>query len=130
MRTRWGQSRTQWLTTTICLGFAQDDWALNDDHGAIQWTMSAVQCLSDSVKYLADFLTDDYNQSELMECLYWSSKVEPVDGFDMGILLGEMLTADPDELRFFIGLVDAYRQSLWNKPFNAEYFAAIAKGFE
>lgn len=45
-------------------------------------------------------------------------------------VLDVMNSASNDELKEFIGLVDAYRQSLWNKPFNVEYWAAIARGFE
>ncbi len=50
--------------------------------------------------------------------------------FTMGILLAEMFQANNGELKNFIGLNDAYRQSLWNKPFNEEFWAAIARGFE
>lgn len=49
---------------------------------------------------------------------------------DMSTLLSTMLSADFEELRYFVGIVDAYRQAIWNKPFNAEFFAAIARGFE
>ncbi|GAH32071.1 unnamed protein product, partial [marine sediment metagenome] len=31
---------------------------------------------------------------------------------------------------YFIGLIDAYRQSVWNQPFNKEYYAALARGFQ
>ncbi|GAH29755.1 unnamed protein product, partial [marine sediment metagenome] len=30
---------------------------------------------------------------------------------------------------YFVGLVDAYRQSIWNRPFNKDFFAALARGF-
>ena len=48
----------------------------------------------------------------------------------MGDILSTMLSAAPDEVEYFVGLVDAYRQSIWNKPFNQEFFAALARGFE
>lgn len=56
----------------------------------------------------------------------------PSDGaeFDMDILLTAMLSATNPQLEYFIGLVDAYRQALWNKPFNSEFFGALARGFE
>lgn len=47
----------------------------------------------------------------------------------MGRILSVMLQADPSEVLYFIGLVDAYRQSVWNQPFNKEYYAALARGF-
>ena len=49
---------------------------------------------------------------------------------DMDTILNTLLTATPYQIQYFIGLVDAYRQSLWNKPFNSEFFAALARGFE
>lgn len=52
------------------------------------------------------------------------------DGMDMDMLLSAMVGAKFNQLQYFIGIVDAYRQSLWNKPFNAEFFAALARGFE
>jgi len=50
--------------------------------------------------------------------------------FDMDTLLSTMLAADPKQVQYFVGLVDAYRQSIWNQPFNEEFFAALARGFE
>jgi len=48
----------------------------------------------------------------------------------MRAILDEMFTASNEELMQFVALVDAYRQSLWNKPFDANYWAAVARGFE
>jgi len=50
--------------------------------------------------------------------------------FDMDTLLSTMLGATPEQVTYFIGLEDAYRQSIWNKPFNSEFFAALARGFQ
>lgn len=49
--------------------------------------------------------------------------------FDMDSLLSTMLGADPEQVTYFIGLADAYRQSIWNRPFNEEFFAALGRGF-
>ncbi len=54
----------------------------------------------------------------------------PDAGITMRMILDEMFTADNEELKQFIALVDAYRQSLWNKPFDVNYWAAVARGFE
>lgn len=48
---------------------------------------------------------------------------------DMDAIINAMLAADFDELQKFIGIVDAYRLALWNAPFNAEFYAALAQGF-
>lgn len=50
-------------------------------------------------------------------------------GVDMDGILNAMLAASFDDLRQFIGIEDAYRTALWNQPFNAEFYAALARGF-
>lgn len=47
----------------------------------------------------------------------------------MDAILSAMITADIGQLEYFVGLVDAYRMALWNQPFNAEFYAALARGF-
>lgn len=49
---------------------------------------------------------------------------------NMGLILSTMLTATPDEVEYFIGLVDAYRSSIWQRPFNQDMYAALARGFK
>jgi len=76
----------------------------------------------------------DYEEALFSDnCFYISifrAAHEPIGGeVTMDSLLSAMVTATDPQLMNFIGLVDAYRQSLWNKPFNAELFAALAKGF-
>lgn len=61
---------------------------------------------------------------------YYTISEAPEAEFNMDILLSTMITAEPKHIEGFIGLSDAYRQSLWNKPFNKEFFAALARGFE
>lgn len=48
---------------------------------------------------------------------------------NMDSILSAMITADFGQLQYFVGLVDAYRMALWNQPFNAEFYAALARGF-
>lgn len=47
----------------------------------------------------------------------------------MAQLINAMLPAKFDELQYFIGIEDAYRMALWNAPFNANFYAALARGF-
>lgn len=63
--------------------------------------------------------------------LYWINDNWP-SGTDvtMESILSAMVAATPEELTHFIGLVDAYRVALWNAPFNAEFYAALARGFQ
>ncbi|GAF99130.1 unnamed protein product, partial [marine sediment metagenome] len=51
------------------------------------------------------------------------------EGLTIQSMINAMLLANPYEVEYFIGLVDAYRQSTWNRPFNKEFFAALARGF-
>lgn len=48
----------------------------------------------------------------------------------MDAILSAMITSDFNDLQKFIGIVDAYRVALWNAPFNAEFYGALARGFE
>ncbi|MBA7528712.1 hypothetical protein ES705_20900 [subsurface metagenome] len=52
------------------------------------------------------------------------------NGVTMDAILNAMLVADFDELQKFVGLVDAYRVAIWNAPFNANFYAALARGFQ
>lgn len=61
---------------------------------------------------------------------YWIDDNWPSGGeVTMDTILTAMLTANFDELQKFIGVVDAYRVAIWNAPFNAEFYGALARGF-
>lgn len=47
----------------------------------------------------------------------------------MANILTAMLLAKYDELTQFVGIEDAYRSAIWEQPFNAEFYAALARGF-
>ncbi len=56
----------------------------------------------------------------------------PAEGgaVDMAAIINAMLLANPNEVTYFVGLTDAFRQSIWNQPYNKEFYAALARGFE
>lgn len=58
----------------------------------------------------------------------WPSEPEPPE-LTMDAILSTMLAADPKQVEYFVGIVDAYRQSVWNRPFNQEFFTALGRGF-
>jgi len=61
----------------------------------------------------------------------WVDANWPEDGdVDMDAILNAMLRADFSELQKFVGLVDAYRVAIWNAPFNSQFYAALARGFQ
>lgn len=76
-----------------------------------------------------DLVHSSWIGNHFMASIYYASQ-QPVGAeITLDAILSAMLTADDDQIQYFIGLVDAYRQSIWNKPFNREYFAALARGF-
>ena len=50
-------------------------------------------------------------------------------GVDMASILTAMLAATPEEIQQFIGIVDAFKVSIWNRPYNEDFYAALARGF-
>lgn len=91
---------------------------------------SNIQALSD-LRYAVFRLVDlDYPLPALYSMPYFLEHYTGNgNGIDMAAIINAMLEADPLQVRAFVGLMDAYRQSVWNKPFNKEYYAALAKGF-
>jgi len=66
----------------------------------------------------------------LRDCLNKINNDWPSGGsVTMDAIINAMLTADFDQLSKFVGIEDAYRSALWDQPFNAEFYAALARGF-
>jgi len=111
-------------------------WGLGDDHGAIE---SLIEAMNEANDAFGDMFAKSYygwNGSTYVlptaldrnKACPFITEAPPVD-VTMAAVLSAMITADFDELQKFIGIVDAYRVSLWNAPFNAEFYAALARGF-
>lgn len=67
------------------------------------------------------------------QALTWINTNWPTGGsteITMDDILNAMLPASFDQLTKFIGIVDAYRLALWNAPFNAEFYASLARGYQ
>lgn len=95
-------------------------------------SMQASQMASDMSSWCAYWYSTTVGvDSELMTCLYWIDNNWHLAGgdVDMDAILSAMVSADPNHVTYFIGLVDAYRTALWNQPFNADYYAALVQGF-
>jgi hypothetical protein len=58
------------------------------------------------------------------------AQIDALGTIDMDAIINAMLKATFDQLQYFIGLEDAYRVALWNAPFNADFYAALARGFQ
>ncbi len=67
--------------------------------------------------------------NDMYDALHWIDD-NIGGGVDMDAIINAMLQANFNQLEKFIGIVDAYRVALWNAPFNHEFYAALARGFE
>lgn len=105
---------------------AYTHWTLNQDHLAIQDLIKACWDYGHSTGYLAYKYTPFAPEG----ALYWYI-THCIVGYEltMDAILSTMLSADPTQVEYFVGLVDAYRQSIWNRPFDKDFFAALARGF-
>jgi len=83
--------------------------------------------MSYALTYTSGGVTKYYLINALMQLPEYTQT--PAYELTMASLLTTMLSADPSEVLYFVGLVDAYRQSVWNRPFNQEFYAALARGF-
>jgi len=105
---------------------AYQHWSVGQDHAAIEDLCLVSYDLCNSTGYLAY----NYEPWAYEGALHWYLThciAAPV--FDMDAILSVMLSADPIQVEYFVGLVDAYRQSIWNRPFNQDFYAALARGF-
>lgn len=115
---------------------AQSHWNSNQDHLAIEDLITAVYNNNQAGEYIIWGYFWGYGGStnmiptaldRNMACPFITEA--PGGEVNMDSILSAMIAADFDELLKFIGIVDAYRVSLWNEPFNAEFYAALARGF-
>lgn len=97
---------------------SEENWRINVK-GALRRTESAISALLYGYSHpIGEFRVPYY----LRYCVGGN-------GVDMDAILSAMITADFDQLQKFTGLIDAYRVALWNEPFNADFYAALARGF-
>jgi len=90
----------------------------------------AIECIANAVRQLCYLIGTDYQQSYFFESIYWAYWGNVGAGVSMDDILNAMLAAKFEELQKFIGIEDAYRVALWNAPFNADFYAALARGFQ
>lgn len=120
-----------WAKANIDL--AEDYWNVNEDHTALGKLITGCQQLASSVYYIIGKYVEvtPYYLLCKLHTLSWEYTMEepPAAEVTMDAILSAMITASLDEYTEFVGLIDAYRVGLWNRPFNAEYYAALARGF-
>lgn len=92
--------------------------------GAIAWMEFALEDLDNGV--------EGYRYKEY-RTLSWINNMWPSDGEEyeltMEKIIFQMLLADPPEVMMFVGIADAYRQSIWNREFDENLYGTLAKAF-
>jgi len=107
---------------------AYNHWVLSQDHEALLYLILANSHNITAIELLIGKMAPFDPESAVPHFLD-AHTVDAAGDITMDAILSAMITADFDELQQFIGIVDAYRVSLWNEPFNAEFYAALARGF-
>jgi len=107
---------------------ADDKANAGDYMWGIRYSVYAIKALATALDQIIHGQYFEPENSWFYESFYWLGQ-EGNGVVDMDAIINAMLAAEFDELRTFTGLTDAYRVALWNEPFNAEYYAALARGF-
>ncbi len=105
-----------------------EDW-----HSAFSAVSNWMKCVERIQTDIFDMDENQWARNWFFRSIYYAWKEAPVVPeveVTMDAILSVMVTASDTQLMNFIGLVDAYRQSLWNKDFNVDLFAALARGFQ
>lgn len=119
------------------LNRADSHWWANEDHLCLEDVMTAIYENNQACEHIIQGGFYGYNGAtniiptaldRNMACDFITEA--PPAEFTMDDILTAMISADAAQLMTFIGVVDAYRVSLWNEPFNAEFYAALARGFQ
>lgn len=137
LHSRYGAANAHRAALNTNITAAWLDWTGDDDHACLYDVLQGMQAILDCFVDMFAKNYYGYNGSTYLiptmldpdKACPFITEAEPFT-LTMGDVIDVMLSADFDELQFFIGIVDAYRMSLWNKPFNSELFAALARGFE
>lgn len=103
-------------------------YGVGNDHKALGYIIDLAQEVIGSLTGVISF-DQGYGEVGIVPYFLRNHTIEEANGVNMASILLAMLAAKQPELMSFVGIVDAYRQSIWNQPFNQEYYAALARGF-
>lgn len=126
----WADAKQQrdWANTNQAAAYSGASDPVDKTH--FGYLCYAVYCLVKCFDELCDLQATAIDQSYFSEAIYWASTGGGGGGVTMDDIINEMLAATFPQLTKFIGIVDAYRLALWNAPFNAEFYASLARGFQ
>ena len=128
------EAREDWYDAEWDIDKAWEKYGIPDDHIAINYLCRAADHLLNIHLHSNFWYPYGLNGFDSMqEALFKLTDARLEDAapeVNLDMIINAMLSAEPAQVEYFVGLVDAYRQSIWNKPFNQEFFAALARGFE
>lgn len=128
LATAYGMSLTNWDTARDNFEYAADESLWDNARVYIDFLASHIYSGGGNIicKWGGE---TGYHLTNILMAL--NDKIDAIGSYEltMGDLLSTMLAATSDEITYFIGLVDAYRTSIWDKEFNHEFYAALARGF-
>lgn len=107
----------------------QLEWE-NFDEAANQIYMAGTFMYAFTEDILTRYTHQNYRLTRVLEWIEdnWPTAGDPYE-LTMSSIIIAMYGANRQEYTDFVGIEDAYRQALWNQPFNKAYFAELARGF-
>lgn len=136
LESKYASAESDTSTARWQLAQALSDWNGANDHAAIRHVMYAVEYNNSAIEMVLaqGFYGWSGDSHALLNALNRSKACPfiteaPPSEVTMDDILSAMIAADFNDFQKFIGIVDAYRVALWNEPFNAEFYAALARGF-
>ena len=129
-------SGTDLFNMSVKVGVGWTNWGdimpyidAEDWRNALIKVRGVLWCLLSNWDYFIDDEHGSLYENAFNDCSYWNNQLIDAAEVDMDSIIVAMLSANPDQVEYFVGLVDAYRQSIWNRPFNESFYAALARGF-
>lgn len=129
LRNKYAIAVTQFWAANDYGLMAKAHWQAGDDHACLWDLMVQVSYIMGYDNSIWTYSYNNVYRSVAAESIYWAAQQGEAAEVDMAAILAAMLAATQPELTSFVGIADAYRQSIWNQPFNQEYYAALARGF-
>jgi len=81
-----------------------------------------------NIKNMLDIVLGFYDATNILGFdIYAAIYYAKSGGVDMASILTAMLGADFTQLKQFIGIEDAYRATIFDQPFDAEYYAKLVR---
>jgi hypothetical protein len=126
----WDLGRVNWGYYCTSISNAISYFNGGNDHLALQQLLYAGYYGKYLFQYMMDYYALIADDCSLLESLYWARNDSLPSTPTMLQIINAMISSNPDELETFICIEDAFRASLWDKPFNYEWYAGMVRAFK